>query len=190
MTQTLKMLLVVACVVSLRPVLAAAERDADGAVEVAEPRYVTHTEKSILGAFLGQLLTHWLLILEAWYLILGIFAPAWSKRSLSWSLQDWLAPASPEGAEMGFLERAMNRIDPVDTTFSLLRVNEKACRQRVVCELQRSASALPVIGDFLQQISSSIPGLQEYREAQEAGAALEDCSLLFADCSEDGILGD
>lgn len=66
----------------------------------------------ILGAFLGQLLTHWLLILEAWYLVLGVFAPAWAKRSLSWSLQDWLAPASPEspeGAEMGVLERAMNR---------------------------------------------------------------------------------
>lgn len=45
MTQTLKTLLVVACVVSLRPVLAAAEGDADGAVAEAEPRYITHAEK-------------------------------------------------------------------------------------------------------------------------------------------------
>lgn len=64
-----------------------------------------------LGVFLGQLLTHWLLILEAWYLVLGTFAPAWGARSTPWGLQDLLAPApeGPEGAEMGFLERAMNR---------------------------------------------------------------------------------
>lgn len=45
MAQTLKTLLVAACLVSLRPVLAASEEDKDGAVAVAEPRYVTHNEK-------------------------------------------------------------------------------------------------------------------------------------------------
>lgn len=74
----------------------------------------TGAPAGVLGAFLGQLLTHWLLILEAWYLVLAVFAPAFANRSMSWSLLDWLpaAPASPEGsegAEMGFLERAMNR---------------------------------------------------------------------------------
>lgn len=71
----------------------------------------TGAPADVLGAFLGQLLTKWLLILESWYLVLGIFAPAFAGRSSSWSLQDWLpaSPEGPEGTEMGFLERAMNR---------------------------------------------------------------------------------
>lgn len=59
-----------------------------------------------LGVFLGQLLTHWMLILEAIYLILVLFAPAVGRRrrSLSWDL-----PAAPDGPEMGLLEKALNR---------------------------------------------------------------------------------
>ena len=46
----------------------------------------------------------------------------------------------------------ISRIDPVETTFSLLQVNDKTCKQRVVCEVQRSASVVPLIGAFLQQL--------------------------------------
>ncbi|KAK8403642.1 hypothetical protein O3P69_000022 [Scylla paramamosain] len=182
---TPKSVLVAVCLVCLTPVLAAADGDADGEVLKAEARYVTHDEKDGLGVFIGQLLTHWMLILEAIYLILVLFAPAVvrRRRSLSWDL-----PAAPDGPEMGLLERALNSIDPVEATFSLLQVNDMSCRQRVVCEVQRSASAVPLIGSFLQQLSTSIPGLQHYREAQFAGAALEDCALLFANCPEESLV--
>ncbi|XP_045118296.1 uncharacterized protein LOC123508588 isoform X2 [Portunus trituberculatus] len=182
---TPKSLLVAVCLVCLTPVLVSADGDTDGEVMKAEARYVTNDEKDGLGVFIGQLLTHWMLILEAFYLITVIFAPAFARRrrSLSWDL-----PAAPDGTEMGLLERALNSIDPVEATFSMLQVNDMSCRQRVICEVQRSASAVPIIGSFLQQLSTSIPGLHHYREAQYAGAALEDCALLFAGCPEDALV--
>ncbi|XP_068216350.1 uncharacterized protein [Palaemon carinicauda] len=72
--------------------------------------------------------------------------------------------------------------DPIESAFGLLRVEERVCKERVVCELQRATSTLPIVGSLLKYISPSIPGLGEYQEAQDAGAALEDCALLFSEC--------
>lgn len=55
MMQTLKTLLVAACLICLSPVLAASDGDVDGDVAVAKPRYVTDDEKGklVCQAFLG-----------------------------------------------------------------------------------------------------------------------------------------
>nr|XP_045615608.1 uncharacterized protein LOC123768861 isoform X1 [Procambarus clarkii] len=80
------------------------------------------------------------------------------------------------------LTRVLDSIDPVESTFAMLQVEEVACRRRTVCEVQRAASRMPLLGSVLQYFSPSVTGLEEYKEAQDAGAALEDCALLFSEC--------
>ncbi|XP_053634091.1 uncharacterized protein [Cherax quadricarinatus] len=80
------------------------------------------------------------------------------------------------------LTKVLNSIDPVESTFAVLDVEELACRRRTVCELQRSASSVPLLGYFLKYFSRNVNSLEKYREAQEAGAAFEDCALLFSEC--------
>ncbi|XP_042204229.1 uncharacterized protein LOC121853903 [Homarus americanus] len=86
------------------------------------------------------------------------------------------------GKRESLLTRVLNSIDPVESAFALMDVEEVACRRRTVCELQRAASRMPIIASLVQYISPSISGLEEYKEAQDAGAALEDCALLFSEC--------
>ncbi|XP_071546801.1 uncharacterized protein [Panulirus ornatus] len=81
-----------------------------------------------------------------------------------------------------FLTRVLNSIDPVESAFAILQVEELACRRRTVCELQQAATRMPLVASLVKYISPSIRGLEMYKEAQEAGSALEDCALLFAEC--------
>ncbi|XP_071546802.1 uncharacterized protein [Panulirus ornatus] len=87
-----------------------------------------------------------------------------------------------------FFLRILNSIDPVESAFALLQVEELACRRRTVCELQQAATRMPLVASLVKYISPSIRGLEAYREAQEAGAALEDCALLFAECPTNTIV--
>ncbi|XP_071546563.1 uncharacterized protein [Panulirus ornatus] len=81
-----------------------------------------------------------------------------------------------------FLARIFYSIDPVESAFAMLQVDDLTCRRRIICELQKVAFRMPLIGSLLLLVSRCIRGLEAYREAQEAGAALEDCALLFAEC--------
>ncbi|KAK8744502.1 hypothetical protein OTU49_000842, partial [Cherax quadricarinatus] len=84
--------------------------------------------------------------------------------------------------DLDMLQQLFLSIDPVESTFAVLDVEELACRRRTVCELQRSASSVPLLGYFLKYFSRNVNSLEKYREAQEAGAAFEDCALLFSEC--------
>ncbi|XP_027237997.2 uncharacterized protein [Penaeus vannamei] len=88
---------------------------------------------------------------------------------------DTQAAAETGGGHRSFL----NNIDLVDVTFNAMNVEDAECRRRVVCEIQRAASTMPLLGELLESASSSINGLENYRNAQQLGAALEDCQLLF-----------
>ncbi|XP_042204205.1 uncharacterized protein LOC121853890 [Homarus americanus] len=68
-----------------------------------------------------------------------------------------------------------------NSALAILGVEDVACRRRTVCELQRASSRMPILASLVQYMSPSISGL-EFRKAQEAGAALEDCARLFYDC--------
>ncbi|XP_064113488.1 uncharacterized protein LOC135220103 isoform X2 [Macrobrachium nipponense] len=81
-----------------------------------------------------------------------------------------------------FIARVLNSLDVVESTFSMLDIDEPVCRKRAICEVQRTASTYPLLGDYLKYLSQSLRGLDRYREAQDAGSVLEDCALLFADC--------
>ncbi|XP_063840150.1 uncharacterized protein LOC135088981 isoform X1 [Scylla paramamosain] len=208
---TPKSVLVAVCLVCLTPVLAAADGDADGEVLKAEARYVTHDEKGFGKLQIAvPIAAHGAVIVAVVVffreLALGIadrldyeyeyeydydYAPELFERydAPHQGYQGRPARRRPaRDTQAGTLTRLTDIIDPVEATFSLLQVNDMSCRQRVVCEVQRSASAVPLIGSFLQQLSTSIPGLQHYREAQFAGAALEDCALLFANCPEESLV--
>nr|XP_045615610.1 uncharacterized protein LOC123768861 isoform X2 [Procambarus clarkii] len=177
MTWTLRTLVVAACLIA-----ATTAQDYDYGLEDPETKLLVDPAiKDGLGVFLGQLVTYWLAILAVFYIITAVFAPAFSGRSLSWNLWD-LMPAARSGDDVRFLEQLLNSIDPVESTFAMLQVEEVACRRRTVCEVQRAASRMPLLGSVLQYFSPSVTGLEEYKEAQDAGAALEDCALLFSEC--------
>ncbi|XP_068216566.1 uncharacterized protein [Palaemon carinicauda] len=82
------------------------------------------------------------------------------------------------------ISHILNSIDIVESTFSMLDIDEPACRKRAVCEIQRTASAFPLLGEYLRYLSQSVLSLDNYREAQDAGSALEDCALLFTECPD------
>ncbi|XP_042204203.1 uncharacterized protein LOC121853889 isoform X1 [Homarus americanus] len=84
--------------------------------------------------------------------------------------------------DVSFLTQVFKSIDTVESALDTMKVDHLACRELAVCHLQRIASKLPSLGLLLQVISPSISGMEKYREAQEAGAALEDCTLLYSEC--------
>ncbi|XP_064111750.1 protein TonB-like [Macrobrachium nipponense] len=81
-----------------------------------------------------------------------------------------------------FISRVLKSIDPMESAFAWLKVDERVCKERAVCELQKATSTLPLVNTVLGYIRPSIPGLSDYKKAQDAGAALEDCALLFSEC--------
>ncbi|CAL4128506.1 unnamed protein product [Meganyctiphanes norvegica] len=72
----------------------------------------------------------------------------------------------------------LNSIDPVDRTFNFMEINDKACKNKAVCEI----SSTPWIAKFIRYMSPTVRGLEEYKYAVDAGEALQDCALLFAEC--------
>ncbi|XP_066977076.1 uncharacterized protein [Macrobrachium rosenbergii] len=81
-----------------------------------------------------------------------------------------------------FISRVLKSIDPMESAFAFLKVDERVCKERAVCELQKTTSTMPLVNTVLKYVSPSIPGLSDYKKAQDAGAALEDCALLFSEC--------
>ncbi|XP_066977070.1 uncharacterized protein [Macrobrachium rosenbergii] len=51
-----------------------------------------------------------------------------------------------------FIARVLNSIDIVESTFSMLDIDEPVCRNRAICEIQRTASAYPLLGDYLKYL--------------------------------------
>ncbi|XP_066977077.1 uncharacterized protein [Macrobrachium rosenbergii] len=126
---------------------------------------------------IGTLTNSHLMLLACVYFIHNVLvAPVLSGRSLS-SLENWSFALNQE-----LLERALNSIDPVESVFSFMRIDEDICKERTICELQRASSNYPLIRDAVEYISPYVWSLRHYKGAQEAGAALEDCALLFAEC--------
>jgi len=74
----------------------------------------------------------------------------------------------------------LNSIDPVNKSFSFMEIDEEVCRNKAVCEV----SSIPWIATFVRYMSPTVRGLEKYKEAVDAGEALEDCSLLFAECKD------
>ncbi|XP_064113486.1 uncharacterized protein LOC135220102 [Macrobrachium nipponense] len=126
---------------------------------------------------IGTLTNSLLLLLACVYFIHNVLiAPVLTARSLS-SLENWSFALDQE-----LLERALNSIDPVESVFSFMKIDEDICKERTVCELQRASSNYPLIRTAVEYVSPYIWSLRHYKGAQEAGAALEDCAVLFAEC--------
>ncbi|XP_042204204.1 uncharacterized protein LOC121853889 isoform X2 [Homarus americanus] len=146
-----------------------------------EEKLVTIGQADGLGVFFVQMITMTLISLSAIYIIHVLFLPNVEHRSLSWDLWGLLS-SGWSGDDLGVLDRVINSIDTVESALDTMKVDHLACRELAVCHLQRIASKLPSLGLLLQVISPSISGMEKYREAQEAGAALEDCTLLYSEC--------
>ncbi|XP_076031523.1 uncharacterized protein LOC143019609 isoform X1 [Oratosquilla oratoria] len=84
--------------------------------------------------------------------------------------------------EESLFTRVLNSIDPVDSVFSFMEVEEEACRQRAVCELQSAASRYPLIGSFLRYLAPRFQSLDNYSDAIDVGSKRQDCTLVYAAC--------
>jgi len=82
--------------------------------------------------------------------------------------------------EEEMLRNVIDSIDPVNKSFSFMEIDEEVCRNKAVCEV----SSIPWIATFVRYMSPTVRGLEKYKEAVDAGEALEDCSLLFAECKD------
>ncbi|XP_071546803.1 uncharacterized protein [Panulirus ornatus] len=159
----------------------------DTGIKGPDGKLITIGQADPLGVFIVQYVIMTLISFAAIYIIFVVFLPSVENRSLSWGLWELLTTAWPAD-DTGLMERVLNSIDPVESAFALLQVEELACRRRTVCELQQAATRMPLVASLVKYISPSIRGLEAYREAQEAGAALEDCALLFAECPTNTIV--
>ncbi|XP_042878359.1 uncharacterized protein LOC122257247 [Penaeus japonicus] len=120
------------------------------------------------------------LLAACFYVLLHLFKPIYTLFTKPPEEGD---AAGGHGDSHGGGHRSLlNSIDLVDVTFNVMDVDDVECRKRVVCELQRAASRMPILGELLESASSSINGMDKYKSAQNSGAALEDCQLLF-ECS-------
>ncbi|XP_064113487.1 uncharacterized protein LOC135220103 isoform X1 [Macrobrachium nipponense] len=115
---------------------------------------------------------HIIIMVSSAYILFNLYYPLIEDRSLSSSPFDL--------RRLG--RHIFSSLDVVESTFSMLDIDEPVCRKRAICEVQRTASTYPLLGDYLKYLSQSLRGLDRYREAQDAGSVLEDCALLFADC--------
>lgn len=146
------------------------------AAEIKSSERVIVTPTPNIAVVLTQLVTGFLLLLAATYIIFTLISPILGGRSLS-------SYTTRLGVEdMGLLGRVLNSIDPVESAFAIMNVDEVACRERTVCELHGAAARMPLVGALLRYMSPFIRGLDNYKEARDAGEALEDCALLFAEC--------
>ncbi|XP_047491759.1 uncharacterized protein LOC125040981 [Penaeus chinensis] len=115
------------------------------------------------------------LLLACFYVLMHLFKPLYTLFTEP--------PAEDQGhgedTHGGGHRSLLNSIDFVDATFNVMNVEDAECRKRAICELQKAASRMPLWGDLLESASSSINGLEKYKEAQRLGATFEDCQLLF-----------
>ncbi|XP_076031524.1 uncharacterized protein LOC143019609 isoform X2 [Oratosquilla oratoria] len=139
-----------------------------------------------LGATLGDVLAAVmtvvvivLLLLAAIYVIYLIAEPVLLKGR---SFEDSLFYGRSLMDEDGVFQRVLNSIDPVDSVFSFMEVEEEACRQRAVCELQSAASRYPLIGSFLRYLAPRFQSLDNYSDAIDVGSKRQDCTLVYAAC--------
>ncbi|XP_042878356.1 uncharacterized protein LOC122257244 [Penaeus japonicus] len=86
--------------------------------------------------------------------------------------------AALQRREGGF-GNVLSGTDLTDAAFNLMDVKDAECRKRAVCELQKAASGIPVLGRLLESASAFVSGLEKYRDAQQAGASFEACEVLF-----------
>ncbi|XP_068216351.1 uncharacterized protein [Palaemon carinicauda] len=106
-------------------------------------------------------------------------AVAFAGRSVPFSLPSF--SLGRIGEDLGLLARVSESIDTLEAAFILLGVEDVSCKQRIMCELNKAAVQVPIIGYYLGLFRSTIKG--KYEAAQEAGSALEDCARLFSECS-------
>ncbi|XP_064111752.1 uncharacterized protein LOC135219158 [Macrobrachium nipponense] len=85
------------------------------------------------------------------------------------------------GQDLGLLARVADSTDPLEAAFLLMRVEDAACKKRYMCEVNQAAVRIPLFGYYMNLIRPTIKG--KYQAAQDAGSALEDCALLFRECS-------
>ncbi|XP_027237982.2 uncharacterized protein [Penaeus vannamei] len=78
-----------------------------------------------------------------------------------------------------FVGNALSGIDLMDIAFDMMDLEDVECRERAVCEFQKTASGIPILGGMVESASSLISGFEKYREAQASGAALGDCNALY-----------
>ncbi|XP_068216348.1 uncharacterized protein [Palaemon carinicauda] len=126
---------------------------------------------------MATLMTSILLLFAVVYFVFDILiAPILNARSLS-SLENWEFML-----DSTLMERVLNSIDPVDSVFAFMKVDEDICKERTICELQRASSKFPMIKDSVEYASHFIYSLRNYKEAIRAGGDLEDCALLYSEC--------
>ncbi|XP_066977075.1 uncharacterized protein [Macrobrachium rosenbergii] len=85
------------------------------------------------------------------------------------------------GQDLGLLARVADSTDPLEAAFLLMRVEDASCKKRYMCEVNQAAVRIPLFGYYMDLIRPTIKG--KYQAAQDAGSALEDCALLFSECS-------
>ncbi|XP_053633918.1 uncharacterized protein [Cherax quadricarinatus] len=147
-----------------------------------EGRILSYGNPEAAGIFFVQICTMTVLTLSAVYMIYVIFLPPVRQRAFSWSLWD-LMPASPSWDDFNLLDQVLRSVDAVESTLTAVEEDSQACRDLIFCELRQASTRIPVIDAFLQYFRPSKRELEKYKDGQEDDMALENCRMLFAECS-------
>jgi len=78
-------------------------------------------------------------------------------------------------------------LDLVDTTFGLLNVKSEACRERAICELERTATQNVVTAFLTKNLNSYVSGLERYENAIQSGRSGQNCEEIFTECPTNSL---
>ncbi|KAG8190671.1 hypothetical protein JTE90_001280 [Oedothorax gibbosus] len=84
--------------------------------------------------------------------------------------------------DIGKMFQQITSINYPEASFKLLRVKDEACKQRMVCEVEKYLAKRGVASVILKGVSKKIPGMEKYLDAAYRGLANEDCSYAFSAC--------